>query len=191
MLTAVAWFALYTWRKEFIGKKKIELAAEIMEVVCDIQDLLIGARLGRYSSTELKETENWMQSEKLRDPQNTDIYPDRFHFLIAARRLEAGQDKIDKLKNLANKVYLYWDKELFRLFYELHKYTVDVRNAARKLYYNDDPENQQVLHGIIYSTGTDDQMARNVNYIVEECKLNLEPLYKDQQMVWKKLGQKK
>ncbi len=36
----IAWLALRTWRREFIGTKKIELAAEIMIGVLEFQDLL-------------------------------------------------------------------------------------------------------------------------------------------------------
>jgi hypothetical protein len=132
----IAYSAIHTWRKEFIGKKKIELAAEIMLTVYDILDAMIYARLNRYSPSEIKDVERWMKTEKLRDPQNTDIYPDRFHFLIVNRRLEERQDKIDKLEKLSNQAYIYFGEDRFRLFQELHKCTLDIRLAAEKLYYN-------------------------------------------------------
>jgi hypothetical protein len=186
-MAVVAWVALRTWRKEFIGKKKIGFACQIMKTVCEIQDALIYARLNRISSNEIKEVEAWMKSEKERDPRDTEIYPDRFHFLIANRRLMERQDKIDKLKEIYNEAFLYFGEDIFRLLYELYKYTVDVRDAAHKLYYNVEPENQQMLYGMICAGSTNDPMDKRVDDIVKECKLNLEPLYKDQQMSWKKL----
>jgi hypothetical protein len=39
-MAGAACFALRTWRKEFIGKKKIELASEIMASVYEFQDKL-------------------------------------------------------------------------------------------------------------------------------------------------------
>ena len=186
-MVVVGGIALYTWKKEFIGKKKIELAAEIMETACDIQDLLIGARLDIYSPIELQEVADWMQSEKIKDPHNTDIYTDRFHFFIPHRRLEAGQDKIDRLLSFFNKAFLYWDKDIMKLITELHGYTVQIRQTAKALYYNEFPEKQHELEDIIFRNNADDSMTKRVNDIVEELRLNLEPLYKDRQTKWKKL----
>ena len=36
----IAGMALHTWRKEFIGKKKIDLACDIVEQVCNVQDII-------------------------------------------------------------------------------------------------------------------------------------------------------
>jgi hypothetical protein len=43
-MSVAAGFALYTWQKEFIGKKKIDLACQIMENVCNMRDLLFFVR---------------------------------------------------------------------------------------------------------------------------------------------------
>lgn len=183
----VALVALHTWRKEFIGTKKIELARQIMESVYDVQDALLYARLNIYNHREIKEVENWVNAERVRDPQHMGVYPDRFHFWIPHHRLEERQDKIDVFNSLANKACLYWDKEIFKLFYELGECTLQVRTAAKDLYYNESNKNHSDLTKIIYSTGTDDQITKRINDIVEEFKLNLEPLYQDKQMPWKKL----
>ena len=54
----IAGMALYAWKREFIGKKKIELAAEIMRAVYDIQDLYIGVRMPMIAQTEHDEARN-------------------------------------------------------------------------------------------------------------------------------------
>ena len=184
-MAGVAWFALQTWRKEFIGKKKIELSRQIMECAYEVQDALIYARLNRISEREVKEAEEWMKSEKARDPEHTILYPDRYHFLVANRRLEERQDKIDEFRNLTNTAYLYWDKEIFKLFYELCEYTLMVRTAAKDLYYNDTPRNPADMMKMICDTGPDDPVTRRVESIVEEFRMNLEPIYKDHRMPWK------
>ena len=46
-MAVVAGYALHTWRKEFIGKRKIELACQIMKSVYDVQDAILYARIGR------------------------------------------------------------------------------------------------------------------------------------------------
>ena len=38
-----------------------------------------------------------------------------------------------------------------------------------------------------YSNGADDLITKDINDIVEEFRINLEPFYKDQQTKWKKL----
>lgn len=189
-LVLVAWFALYTWRKEFIGQKKIELARQIMESVYDVQDAIIYARLDRSSTREIKEIEKWVNSEKLRDPQHMGVYPDRFHFWISHHRLAERRDKIEKFQNLANAASLYWDKEIFGLFYELSGYTLKIQTAAKDLYYNDTPQNPNDLMKIICFSDANDVITERINYIVEEFKLNLEPIYKDQRSKWKKLKKK-
>ncbi len=186
MLT-VAWLALRTWRREFVGTKKIELARQIMECVYGVQDAVIYARLNMSDAKEIKEVEEWLNSEKDRDPEHTMIYPDRFRFMIPHHRLEKQQNRIDEFKSLANKATLYWDKEIFRLFYEIGQCILQIRTAAKDLYYNDTHKNPNDLIRIIFFTGADDQISQHVNDIVEEFRINLEPIYKDQRTSWKQL----
>ena len=186
-MAGVGYYALYTWKKEFIGKRKIELAAEIMETACEIQDLIIGARLMVYARIELQEATDWINSEKLRDPQNTEVFPDRIAILIPHRRLAAGQDKIEKLRGFSNKVFLYWGMDMMKLIYDLTEYTLQIRTAAKDLYYGDFPEKHKEFLKIIYYDDANDEINKKVNDIIEEFKLNLEPLYKDKQTKWKKL----
>lgn len=59
----IAGMALYAWKREFIGKKKIELAAEIMRAVYDIQDLYIGIRMPMIAKAEHDEALEWIKAE--------------------------------------------------------------------------------------------------------------------------------
>jgi hypothetical protein len=190
-LAIVAGFALYTWKKEFIGKKKIELAAEIMEAACDIQDLTLGARLNVYSQIELKNALDWITSEKNRDPQNTEIMKERLHLLIPHLRILAGQDKIDRLRSLFNKSYLYWGKDIMKLIYDLIGYTLQIRTASKSLYYGDFPEKHQEFATILTIQDGNTEFDKKVTDTIDELKLNLEPLYKDAKIKWKKLDPNK
>ena len=40
----IAWIALSTWKKELLGKKQINLAMDIVEKVCNIEDCLSAIR---------------------------------------------------------------------------------------------------------------------------------------------------
>lgn len=84
-MAVVAGYALHTWRKEFIGKRKIELACQIMKSVYDVQDAILYAR-GRINELDIKEVERWVNSEKQRDPEHMGVFPkdSTFGFPIAA-----------------------------------------------------------------------------------------------------------
>lgn len=183
----VAWVALSTWRKELIGKNKIELARQIMTSAYNIQDAIMYARTNRFNGEEIKEVEDKLNSEKVRYPEQISIHPDRFQFMIPHNRLAENQEKIDEFTHLMNKACLYWDKEIFSLFCLLRVCITEIREAAKDLYYNNALKKSSDLMSIIYSSGSDDAITKRVNDIVEEFRINLEPIYKDHKTPWKKL----
>ncbi|HIU52713.1 MAG TPA: hypothetical protein IAD20_01375 [Candidatus Scatocola faecipullorum] len=187
-MAIVAALALKTWRKEFIGKKKIELSCEIMKTVYEVQDAIIYARVGRISELDIKNVEQWVESEKIRDPEHMGVYPDRFFAWVPHRRLAENQDKLDKLNNFMDDACLYWGIDLMKLIYELNHITLKIRSSAKDLYYNDTCQDPAVLQNILFSNNPNDEITQKVHDIVEEIKLNLEPIYKDQQSKWVKLN---
>ena len=185
-MAVVAGYALYTWRKEFIGKRKIELACQILKSVYEVQDAILYARIGRINELDIKEVERWVNSEKQRDPEYMGVFPERYFAWVPHRRLAERQDKIEKLQNFMNDACLYWGLELMQLIYELNEYSIKIRTAAKDLYYNDTPQNPITLQNILFSNDPNDSINKRVNEIVEEIKINLEPIYKDKQLKWKK-----
>lgn len=65
-------------------------------------------------------------------------------------------------------------------------YSIKIRTAAKNLYYNDTPQNPITLQNILFSNNPNDGINKRINEIVEEIKINLEPIYKDKQFKWKK-----
>ena len=122
----IAGMALYTWKKEFIGKKKIDLACDIIEQVCNIQDIIRYARSPAFYTNE---------SNKI----NTII---------------------TSITIFSNFLYEY----------------DDLSYISKKEYEKD-----------IWCIGNNDEIETKVQKIVDEFKLNLEPLYKDRLTKWKKL----
>ncbi len=108
----IAVVALYTWKHEFIGKKKIELAAEIMRAVYEVQDLYIGVRMPMIAKIEHDEALEWIKAEAAAHPGNADVYPERVNHLIPHQRLIKQQDVIEKLLSLQNQAYMYWGNEI-------------------------------------------------------------------------------
>lgn len=85
-----------------------------------------------------------------------------------------------------NDACLYWGLDLMKLIFELNEFSLKIRTAAKDLYYNDTPQDPAVLENILFSNDPNDEINKRINEIVEEIKINLEPIYKDKQFKWKK-----
>lgn len=183
--------AIRAWRKEFIGKKKIELAAEIMEAVFEVQDLIIFARNAFSTQSELEEVKEWLLAEQVKHPDKVDIYENRIQYMVANYRLTKSADKIDKLMALSNKGFMYWGIEFMKKIQELQADIVEIRRASKWMYYNEMKSQQEQSFDTLYadSKGTD-EFSLKLSKTIEEIQINLEPLYKDQQKKWKKLQKK-
>lgn len=186
----IAVVALYTWKREFIGKKKIELAAEIMETVYEIQDAFIYARCPAIARPEIDEALRWIKAEKEKHPENTDVYPNRITYLIPHRRLEEKQDIINKFRTLQNKAYMYWGKDMYVAFVKLTDFNQRIMRASKNLYYGEDTPEYKPLYDLIFCEMkdgqiiSDDKVNKEINEIVEEFRRNLEPLYTGKRSKW-------
>ena len=186
----IAGMALYAWRLEFIGKKKIELAAEIMETVYEIQDAFIYARCPAIARPEIDEALRWIKAEKEKHPENTDVYPKRITYLIPHRRLEEKQDIINKFRTLQNKAYMYWGKDMYVAFVKLTDFNQRIMRASKNLYYGEDTPEYKPLYDLIFcemkdgQIVSDDKVNKEIENIVEEFRRNLEPLYMDKRSKW-------
>lgn len=108
-------------------------------------------------------------------------------YLLPLHRLNKSIEQINAFLALQNKAQLYWDDNIEKLFDELHTYLYEVKNASKTLYNSLEPEKSQKLLNIIWDDMRNDDISKRVKDIVAEFRLNLEPLYKDQRTVWKKL----
>ena len=186
----IAGMALYTWKREFIGKKKIELAAEIMQAVYDIQDLYIGVRMPMIAQTEHDEAFEWIKTEAAAHPGKADVYPDRINRLVPHQRLIKQQDVIERLRKLQNQAYMYWGKEIMLAILKLTNYNYKIMQASKDLYYGKDTPEYRPLYDLIFcemkdgKINSDDKVNKDINDIVEEFKRNLEPLYMDKRSKW-------
>lgn len=190
-MAGVAFCALRAWRNEFIGKKKIELASEIMIAVMDFQDLLISARKNLSNPLELAEIKKWLEEINIKKQDIQDailwpIYPDRLFFLKPIHRINKHSEQIDDFEKMLNKALIYFGEDIYKLLVELHSFLGKIRYASEMLY--DNPTNKD-FQQIAFADNANDAISQRIFAIGEEIKLNLEPLYKDQQIKWKKLAQ--
>ncbi len=179
----IAGMALYTWKKEFIGKKKIDLACDIVEQACNMQDIINYAR----SRLSLLSEQNELREELKKD--NVEIKEKKLFYLIPKYRLRKNREKIEKFLSLGNKAQLYWNKDILNLFGSLHRIIQDILNTSEDLYSRLMPKDDILIAEKIAfdSYEKNDEIKNKVQKIVDEFKLNLEPLYKDRLTKWKKL----
>lgn len=186
----IAGMALYAWKREFIGKKKIELAAEIMRAVYDIQDLYLGVRMPMIAQVEHDEALEWIKAEASAHPGKAGVYPERVNHLVPHQRLIKQQDIIEKLRSLQNQAYMYWGKEIIIAILKLTDYNFKFMQASKDLYYSKDTLEYKPLYDFIFcemkdgQIVPDDKVNKDINDIVEEFRRNLEPLYMDKRSKW-------
>lgn len=120
--------ALYTWKKEFIGKKKIDLACDIIEQVCNMKDLINQIRRPEYLPSELEEIRKELKE------RNIEIKEDKIFYLIPKYRMRKHREEIESFLRLGNKAQLYWDKEILNLFIKLSNVFRDIMDTSESLY---------------------------------------------------------
>lgn len=190
VMAIIAGMALYAWKREFIGKKKIELAAEIMRTVYDIQDLYMSVRMPIITQTEYDETLEWIETEAIAHPGNADVYRDRINHLVPHWRLTKHQNVIERLRKVQNQAYMYWGKEIVNAILKLTDYNLKFMQASKDLYYGKDTPEYRPLYDLIFCKMKDgkiipdDKVNKKINDIVEEFKRNLEPLYIYKKSKW-------
>jgi hypothetical protein len=139
-MAGIAWSALRTWRKEFIGKKKIDLACQIMESVCNIWNLLVFVRSEGWTTLEYADMLKELQEAKAEFNEGVEIYQNKMQYLLPLHRLNKSIEQINAFLALQNKAQLYWDDNIEKLFDKLHTYLHKVKNASKTLYNSPEPE---------------------------------------------------
>lgn len=180
----IAGMALHTWKKEFIGKKKIDLACDIVEQICNIQDIIRYARNPAFFTSESNKITKDFNKDKEEFKEN------KIHYLAAKYRFYNKKEEINDFFKLRNKAQLYWDKNILNLFNNLNEIIVSINTAAELLYESNDLDFKSRVEfekKIWWNFQKDDEIERNVQKIVDEFKLNLKDFYEYKLTKWKKL----
>ncbi len=176
--------ALHTWQKEFVGKKKIEFAAEFVEKAIDIKDFIAYVRSGFSSSSEEKEIEERLKKE------NSRIIKKSIHYLIPKYRILMNEDKIKRFLHLRVKALMYFGEESLKIYETINSILFKIKFKSELLYNEYEhlsSEKKEAYESVIWSSySSDDEIAQEIEKAVEELKLNLEPLYQDKKFKWKK-----
>ncbi|MBL6664633.1 MAG: hypothetical protein ISQ34_02185 [Rickettsiales bacterium] len=177
--------ALKTWKDEYIGKKKIELASDIVENACNVQDLMLYIRSGStfgYESDKIKKD----LKEEIGDFK---LKENKVHYLVPHYRIAENHEKIMRFMQLKNKAQIYWEEDVVQLFGKMNQIINRIDLSSKHLYQFDlDKDQRQKNENDIWNMGEEDKISLEVSAIVEELKFNLEPLYKDKKIKWKKIN---
>lgn len=188
IVVIIAIIALNTWKREFVGKKKIDLACEIMEKACNIQDIIKQIRNPFCFSAETNKILEDLQDKNTNDSK-IPINENQLHYLIPIYRMEKCREDIDNFLKLKNKAQLYWNNNILNLFNEINKMLIKISISSKNLYRGHIKE-QEVFNKYekdIWDMGEEDIINLKIKNIINEFRLNLEPLYKDRLDSWKKI----
>lgn len=179
--------ALYTWRKEFVGKKKIEFAAEFVEKAIDIKGLIAYVRNGYSFANEKEEIENELKKENKFVPNGNVAY------LVPKYRILKNDENIRSFHALRTKAFMYFGKSALKIYDVVISDFIKIKLSSEALYKNSyynylkDEKEKQDIAVIWASYNSDDKIDQEIEKVVEELKLNLEPLYQDKTFKWKTL----
>lgn len=179
--------ALYTWRKEFVGKKKIEFAAEFVEKAIDIKEFIAYVRNGYSSTNEAEEIENELKRE------NKFIPNGEVSYLVPKYRILKNDENIRSFYALRTKAFMYFGKSALKIYDVVRSDFIKIKLSSEELYKNSyynylkDEKEKQEIAVIWASYNSDDKIDLEIEKVVEELKLNLEPLYQDKTFKWKEI----
>jgi len=177
--------ALYTWRKEFVGKKKIEFAAEFIEKAIEIKVFITYVRSGFSYESEEKDIENELKKE------NKYIKDRKIAYLVPKYRILKNDENIKSFYALKTKSFMYFGSDSLKIFDIISQALVKIKISSDALYVNSysgflkDEKKQKYEEDIWSSGSSEDKISLEIDNAIKELKLNLEPLYQDKTFKWK------
>ena len=117
-------------RKESIGKKKIDLAEDVLVGFQDIKNII---EYARYYQTSPQELEKIL--EDLNDPIES-VFSDNLRYLTAFYRITKKAEVIQSWYLLKNNSRVYWGEEIGTCFDSLKKITTEISYSSKKYWVN-------------------------------------------------------
>lgn len=177
--------ALYTWRKEFVGKRKIEFAAEFVEKAINMKDFIAYVRNGWATEAEEKEVEIKLKEERAFYEKS------RLSYLVPKLRIIKNDDMLKNFYDLRSKVLMYFGKDALKIFELLRATIIDI-NINSDILFEDasslsQEERLKYQKAIWAPLSKNDRIGRAFERTIDELNINLEPVYQDKKFKWKKL----
>ncbi len=177
--------ALYTWRKEFVGKRKIEFAAEFVEKAINMKDFIAYVRNGWATEAEEKEVEIKLKEERAFYEKS------RLSYLVPKLRIIKNDDMLKNFYDLRSKVLTYFGKDALKIFDLLRTTIIDI-NINSDILFEDasslsQEERLKYQKTIWAPLSKNDRIGCAFERTIDELNINLEPVYQDKKFKWKKL----
>lgn len=176
--------ALDAWKKEFIGKKKIEFAANLVKKAYEINDLISFVRSPFSRKTETDEIEKEINLENSSDIKGNSS------FLIPKYRLIKIDEQIRNFFVLRSEAVMYFGKDIKYIFDKIIEIKTKISISSNVLYRESkkaSPKQRPEDEQIIWETDDeDDPIKKELNTIIKDLEINLEPLYKKEHFEWKR-----
>ena len=165
-----AYSALSTWKKEFLGKKEIELAEEVVIRMGILKDILEQVRNGFTFKGETDEVEQEL-SQQTENGKIQQIHKNRLFYLVPVLRLQKNNKEIQSFLELKYKAEVYWSDSYSNLFDEIKSIVISIHSAAKILYGDRAGSKKEEYENTIWLM-PDDQISKKVNSIYEQFKSN-------------------
>ena len=165
-----AYSALSTWKKEFLGKKEIELAEEVVIRMGILKDILEQVRNGFTFKGETDEVEQEL-SQQTENGKIQQIHKDRLFYLVPVLKKKKNNKEIQSFLELKYKAEVYWSDSYSNLFDEIKSIVISIHSAAKNLYGDHAGSKKEEYENTIWIM-PDDQISKKVNSIYEQFKSN-------------------
>lgn len=179
----VALYGISAWKREHVGKKRIELAEEVLELFYALRDIVRDARNDLQWSGALApprqphegETE---QEKRIRDHFHANMYQYSLH-----------QETFNRLEAKRHRFMVYFGQEAQQPFTDLARVMGKIRNAIRTTgrleehyHRREMPEKQRQYHQeaveVMWTHGDDDEISTDLKRIIaaieEICRPEIE-----------------
>ena len=186
----VALYGISAWKREHVGKKRIELAEEVLELFYKVREIIQDARNDLAWSDDLAPSREPQEGETAEEKRMRD-YTHAYMYGYSIR-----QDTFSQLEAKRHRFIVYFGKSARQPFSDLSRIIGRVRTAVRILALlegrstTDAKTREQIdahtqaAHEIIWDQGEDDQITTELNRIVGEIEAICRPEFERQTGRW-------
>ena len=178
----VALYGISAWKREHVGKKRIELAEEVLELFYKVREIIQDARNDLAWSDDLAPSREQQEGETAEEKRTRD-YAHAYMYRYSIR-----QETFDQLEAKRHRFIVYFQSAR-QPFKDLARIIGRVRGAVRTLARLEGRSTKhldakareksdayiQEAHEIIWDHGEDDQITTDLNRVVGEIEAICRP----------------
>lgn len=177
----IAWRALHSWKREVFGKRKIQVAAEVMSCAENLQSMIEWShRTRQIKQSELDEIKNGLLE------RNVPVYDDRLKYLVPGHRVNNNWNLVEQLRKLRNEAQIYISPDIGWCLGKIDSLRDDFQYISDMSYADNEKDKELYKKRIKSKCYTYEDISDALEDVMDELRENLTPLYKPYQMHWKR-----